>query len=352
VLKVGIIGVGFGGQVHLPAWRGLPAVEVVAVADSGSGAAAKLDGDHVAYGNWRDLLAREDIDVIDVATPPATQRDIVLAALARKRHVLCEKPFGAGLHDAAAMATAQSDDRVAAVGYQFRFEPAFQALRQCFQAGAVGDLLRVDVRWMTGGRADPTRPWGFQHDEVAGGGVGNAFLSHVVDYLLWMTASRLDVDGGARLVIVGARADASGAPRRVTAEDSADLLAHLDGSVPVTVAVSNCLPGGAGHRVEVYGTKGRLSLWHLPPFGRGDVELLLHTGGTVQKQAIEGTADEGDSRIAAVRKLFAAFRGRIDGADAPDLPTFEAGLAVQRVLRGWRAVSPLRRLRDGAAPTE
>lgn len=352
MLRVGIVGAGFGGQVHLPAWRGLPGIDVVAVADSGSGAAARLDGDHAACGDWRDLVARDDIDVVDVATPPAAQREIVLAVLARNRHVVCEKPFGAGLDDAEAMVKAAAGGRVAAVGYQFRFEPAFQALRRCLRNGAVGSLERIDVRWMTGGRADPARPWGFQHDGAAGGGVGNAFLSHVIDYLLWMTSGRLDVDGGSRLVIVDARTDASGGLRRVTAEDSAEFHARLDGAVPVDVAVSNCVPGGEGHHVEVHGVKGRLSFRHRPPFRSGDAALLLHAGGTVQPQAIEATAGEGDSRINAVRKLFAAFRDRVEGADAPDLPTFAAGLVVQRVLRDWCAVSPLRRLGDGAKPTD
>jgi predicted dehydrogenase len=339
VLKVGIVGAGFGGRVHLPAWRGVPDVDVVAVADSGSGVAAKLGGDHVAYSDWRDLVARDDIDVVDVVTPPTAQRAIVLAALARKRHIFCEKPFGADLDDAIALHHAQLTDRIAAVGYQFRFEPAFQKLRHCLRAGAVGDLLRVDIRWMTGGRADPMRPWGFQHDAAAGGGVGNAFLSHVIDYILWMTGGGLGVEGGARSTIVGSRPDASGFQRRVTAEDSVDFLANLDGSISVNVVISNCMHGGEGHRVEFYGTGGRLSLWHRPPFRSADVELLLHARGGTEKEEVSALADDGDSRIAAVRKLFSVFRDRIDGAAAHDLPTFDAGLAVHRVLRDWRAVS-------------
>ena len=339
MLKVGIIGTGFGGTVHLPAWRSLPDVAVVAVADAGSGAASKLDGDHAAYSDWKALMARGDIDLIDVVTPPAVQREIVLAALTRDRHVLCEKPFGAGFDDAVIMSGAQNPNCITGVCYQFRFEPAFQKLRALLQSGAIGSMLRIDVRWMTGGRSDPTRPWGFQHDVEAGGGVGNAFLSHVVDYLLWSTQARLSVDGGTRTVMIGSRPDDAGIPRKVTAEDSADFLGRLDDAVPVNVAISNCVPGGEGHRVDMYGKRGRLSLSFFPPFRSTDVELVLHHEDKLEPQLCESGSGVGDSRFPAVRSLFEAVQARIDGATSSDVPTFDDGLTVQRVLRDWRAAA-------------
>lgn len=344
MLRVGIVGAGFGGQVHLPAWCSLPEVKVVAVADAGSGAAAKLAGDHVAYGNWQELVGRDDIDLVDVVTPPAAQREIVLAALANERHVLCEKPFGATLDDALAMRAAQVSHRISAINYQFRFEPVFQKFRQVLQSGVVGDLLRVDVRWMTGGRADPTRSWGFQHDAAAGGGVANSFLSHVIDYIRWSTRSELVVDAGGRIVITAARPDTFGQQRSVTAEDGLDFLGHLQNWIPVSIAISNCMTAGEGHNVEVQGTQGRLSLWHRPPFRSGDVELVLYRKGFSQAQEIQTIAANDDSRFAAVRDLLSSLRERISGASSNDVPSFDDGVAVHRVLHDWRSIATLRAL--------
>lgn len=316
-------------------------MEVVAVADAGSGAAARLGGDHVAYSDWRELLARDDIGLVDIVSPPAAQKTIVLEALKKGHHVLCEKPFGARLEDAIEMCRAQRPDRIAAVGYQFRFEPAFRELRRLLNSGSIGDLLRVDVRWVTAGRANPECRWGFQHDADVGGGVGNAFLSHVVDYILWTTQASLSVDGGTRRVFIDARTDSDGVARKVTAEDSADFLARLDGMVPVNVVVSNCLIGGEGHRVEFYGRLGCLSLVHRPPFGALDLELIVHRDGRSEPQKFEACQSEGDSRLPTVRALLAELKLKIEGIDVSDLPTFKQALVIQEVLGKWRSVAPI-----------
>ena len=332
--------------MHLPAWRSLPRVQVVAVSDAGSGAAAKLPGNHRPYSDWRELMDRPDLDAIDVVAPPAAHKAIVLEALARGRHVLCEKPFGATLDEALAMRAACGPHQIGAVGYQFRFEPAFRKLRQLAQSRAVGDVLRFDVRWMYGGRADPARIWGFQHDGAAGGGVGNAFLSHVLDYVLWITDGRLHTDGGVRATIVAKRFDRTGRQRPVTAEDSADFLGRLDNGVTVNIAVSNCVSGGEGHCVDLYGTEGRIALRHRFPFRNEDVELVLHRRDGVQPQQIETTATDADPRYPAVRNLLSLFLQTISGGPCDDLPTFDDGVAVHRVLDAWRGVAPVQVVDD------
>lgn len=341
------MGAGFGGKVHLPAWRSIPDARVVAVADSGSGRAAQLTGDHIACRSWCELMERADIDLLDVVVPPADQKEIVVAALRARRHVVCAKPFGARLADARAMEAEVPADIVCAIGYQFRYELAWQRMRELIAGGQIGRVLRIDVRWITGNRLNPSGSWNFQHDDQAGGGVGNAFLSHVIDYVRWLSGENLCVDGGRKAILVPFRTDVAGRRYEVTAEDSADLLAATEGGAAVSVTISNCLPNGAGHSVDVYGVHGRLSFRHAPPFRPDDAKLSLHGAGISQSQMLGSIPDvevNGDSRLPALRKLLIATCRRIRGEKTEDLPSVSDGVRVHEALEAWRSLADFPRL--------
>ena len=82
---------------------------------------------------------------------------------------------------------------------QFRFETELQTLRNHLRAGVIGPVRRIDVDWVTGQRADPMLLWGFQNDATVGGGVILGYLSHVVDYVLWLTSDEPVFPGGVLL---------------------------------------------------------------------------------------------------------------------------------------------------------
>jgi len=125
-LRIGVIGVGFGARVHVPAflaegWE-VPVVwgRRQAIA---AGKAAELGIAEVAE-DWQDLVARDDLDAVAVTTPPAAHHEMVMAALRAGKHVLCEKPFALnGLEARAMRDMAREQGLTAMVAHEFRFAP-------------------------------------------------------------------------------------------------------------------------------------------------------------------------------------------------------------------------------------
>src|SRR5690349_10903154 len=123
---VGIIGVGFGAQVHVPAFRS-EGWEVVAICSRDRDKAAKAAADAGITGVHTDpfeLIRRDDIDAVAIITPPRAHHDLSIAALNAGKHVLCEKPFAIDARQAVEMRdTAAMSGLTAMVAHEFRHTP-------------------------------------------------------------------------------------------------------------------------------------------------------------------------------------------------------------------------------------
>ncbi len=339
-MRHAVIGAGYGGGVHLPTFTGMSGIEVVAVVDGGSGRAERFARPGLAaYSDWRRMLDDLRPDSISVAVPPAAQREIVASAIGRGIHVLCEKPLGMDADDAVdLLRMAEVATVTAAVCFQYRFEPGMCALRQQIRSGRLGRLRRIDLGWITAGRADPARPWSWQHDAHSGGGVINAFLPHAADLVRWLSGSDAHSVAARTAVLIPCRLDDKGAKRDVTAEDAVDALIELDGGALANIRITNCQWGGDGMRIEVHGESGLLRFAHRPPFA-GDVELQF-CGRGAEIKAIDVTspvAGEGDSRAPSLRQLAQLFVATANGGvSSPDLPSFRDGEHIQRLLAAVR----------------
>ncbi len=172
-LRVGIIGSGgIARAQHIPNYKRHPRAEVVAVADVDE-RAARLAADQFdipnVYADYNELLARDDVDAVSVATPPAMHHDPVVAAAKAGKHILCEKPM--------ALTVAQCDEMVGAaraagvrlmVGYQPRFSASWQAVRRLIDEGAIGTPHGLNI--ISVGKAAHPRAWFFD-PAIAGGGI-------------------------------------------------------------------------------------------------------------------------------------------------------------------------------------
>jgi predicted dehydrogenase len=340
-LRVGIVGMGFGADVHLPAFRAVPGVDIVALCDSGSGRAQQVAheaGIPAFFHDWRPLLAA-GVDIVSVATPPAFQREVVTAALGAGKHVLCEKPLGRSLAAALSMESVAAQSGLThAVCFQFRFEPGLQEIARIVAGGALGALRRIQASWLTAGRADPKRPWSWQNDLESGGGVLEGFGSHMLDYVAWI-ARRYWLRVQARSsILIPERRDSEGNKRQVTADDSFDLIGELEGGIAANLSASNCQTHGCGHRIEVYGDKGRAVLIHQPPFDQpARLEMETEAGGPTTLPLPTGLnpRDE-DSRLAPFRELVRRFVAAVRGEPAPDLPNFSEGVRIRAALDAAR----------------
>ena len=152
VLGVGIIGAGVIMRRHATAYRCLPELaRLVAVADIDQARAIEAKREHAfqeGYTNYRDLLSRDDIDLVSICTPPQLHMPIIIDALEAGKHVLCEKPMARTLEDADR--TIHIADRYPQLAlsfvYQYRSDPTHLRIRQLIQNRDLGRILMANVR--------------------------------------------------------------------------------------------------------------------------------------------------------------------------------------------------------------
>jgi predicted dehydrogenase len=179
-VRFGLIGCGWiVERNHAPTMARVDTVEVVAVADSSPGR-ADVVGDilgldaNARYSDYHDLLARDDIDIVSVATPPTTHCEIIQAAAARGVHAICEKPLATNLADCDAMIEAcRAASVTLAVYHNYLFMQSTRKLRTLIGAGTIGDVQATRMAglalrpWV--GNAAYRPGWRFSVDQGGGG---------------------------------------------------------------------------------------------------------------------------------------------------------------------------------------
>lgn len=185
-LRVGLIGCGnIGARGHAPAYAQVAEAELVAVCDVNIGRArqvAEATGAEV-YVDYHDLLAREDIDAVDICLPTSLHASVAVEALRHGKHVLCEKPMAVTLEEADAMiAAAREAGRVLMVGHVRRFDPRFVQVKAILEAGEVGRPVHIR-------RAErqhlPFSGDAWYWHPTAGGGIFLDIGVHVTDLFRW-----------------------------------------------------------------------------------------------------------------------------------------------------------------------
>ncbi|MCZ4512637.1 Gfo/Idh/MocA family oxidoreductase [Streptomyces sp. ActVer] len=195
-LGVGMVGYAFMGAAHSQGWRTVgrvfdlprrPVLAAVCGRDAGAvRAAADRLGWAAAETDWRALISREDVDVVDICTPGDSHAEIAVAALAAGKHVLCEKPLANTVEEAEAMAeaaqAAAERGQVAMVGFNYRRVPATSLARQMVSEGRLGTLRHVRVTYLQDWLVDREFPLTWRlRKETAGSGALGDLGAHIVD---------------------------------------------------------------------------------------------------------------------------------------------------------------------------
>jgi predicted dehydrogenase len=223
-IGVAVIGAGMVGRAHANAYRNAstvfalspdrPAPRLVAVADLhepfATDTAARYGFDR-AETDWRAVIDASDVDAVTVAVANSLHREIVEAALAAGKHVLCEKPLAPSVTDAQSMvdAAAAAPGQVNAVGFTFRRSPAINAIKQQVESrlgpvrGFVGDY------WCDYG-CDPQRPMSWRYQGGPGSGVLADIGSHLADLAEFFCGETVGVQGTAMATLVKDRPRALG----------------------------------------------------------------------------------------------------------------------------------------------
>jgi predicted dehydrogenase len=201
-----MIGYAFMGAAHSNAWAtaprafDLPLVPDMAVLVGRDRAAASAAAERLGWRevetDWRAVLDRSDVDVVDICTPGDSHMEIAIAALAAGKHVMCEKPLANTLEQALAMTDAAEQARGvgvrAMVGFNYRRVPALALAREWIGEGRLGTVYQVRAAYRQDWAADPESPlvWRLQRERAGSGALGD-IGSHIVDLAQYLLADTL-----------------------------------------------------------------------------------------------------------------------------------------------------------------
>src|SRR6478609_6217436 len=219
-IGIGLIGYAFMGAAHSQAWRTAPRFfdlplrpELTVLAGRNATAVADAAG-RLGWAStetdWRRVLERDDVALVDVCTPGDTHAEIAIAALEAGKHVLCEKPLANSVAEAEAMAEAAA--RAAArgvrsmVGFTYRRVPAIGLLRDLIAQGTIGEVQQVRAAYRQDWLVDPQMPlaWRLQKEHAGSGALGD-IGAHIVDLTQFVTGQTVDAVTGVLDTIVKQR---------------------------------------------------------------------------------------------------------------------------------------------------
>ncbi|MEC0256170.1 1,5-anhydro-D-fructose reductase [Paenibacillus sp. GM2FR] len=206
-LRVGMIGYKFMGKAHSNAYRSLPMFfpealkpEMVAICGrnvSAVQAAADQLGWNESVTDWKELVNREDIDLIDINAPSDAHKEIAIAAAKAGKHIFCEKPLALTLADAREMLQAAEEAGVThMVGFNYRFSPAVRLAKKLVESGRLGQIYHFRAWFLQDWIMDPQFPlvWRLQK-EVAGSGSHGDLGAHLIDLAHYLVGDMQEVIG-------------------------------------------------------------------------------------------------------------------------------------------------------------
>ncbi|BCW44803.1 Gfo/Idh/MocA family oxidoreductase [Arthrobacter sp. StoSoilB5] len=355
-LGVAMIGYAFMGKAHSNAWRNVgsyfdvPAFEQKVLVGRDAGQVAKAAA---KYGwaesatDWRSVLERDDIHIVDICVPGWMHAEIAIAALEAGKHVLVEKPLANTLAEAEAMTdaavAARSRGVQSMIGFNYRRVPALALARELIAEGRLGTVRHIRAAYLQDWLADAESPMTWRlRKETAGTGALGDIASHAIDQIQYLTGQTILEASGVLKTFVTQRPGPDG-PEDVTVDDAAWATFWLTGEMGASVEASRVATGQKNSmQIEIYGTNGALSFnlenlnelnfldATLPPREQGFRRILVNEP---EHPYLDAWWPQG--HIIGWEHTFTHqirdFLTAIASGEAPS-PSFEDGLQIQRVL--------------------
>ena len=206
-INVGLIGYKFMGKAHSQAWRTVgrffdldaePIMKVVCGRDADAVAQfAERWGWESSSADWREVVARSDVDLIDISTPGHTHAEMAIAAAQAGKHVFCEKPLATSLADARQMLAAVRESGVKhMVNFNYRRCPAVALAKQMIEAGELGEIRHYRATYLQDWLVDPEFPMNWRmRKETAGSGAHGDLGAHAVDLAHYLVGGISEIVG-------------------------------------------------------------------------------------------------------------------------------------------------------------
>jgi predicted dehydrogenase len=222
-VNVAMIGGGFMGKAHALAYAAMPMffwpapaipvrLVVVDVTDALADEARCRFGFAESSSDWRSVIARSDIDLVDIVTPNDSHAEIAIAAASAGKHIICEKPLARTGDKAKAMLDAVARAAVIhMVAFNYRRTPAVALARRFIEEGRIGRVLNFRGTYLQDWSADPDGPlsWRFQK-KVAGSGAIGDIGTHVIDMARYLIGEIAAVNAMVRTYVSSRPLQASG----------------------------------------------------------------------------------------------------------------------------------------------
>lgn len=289
-LNVGIVGYGMMGRAHAYAYRAAPLIRPTSVVFTPVVMSGR-NADEVArvsrdcsidswVTDWRQLIERSDVDVVDICTPPGTHAAIIEAAALAGNDVFCEKPLATNYFDARSALDAVRKAGVRhAIGFNYRRLPAVSLMAEMIANGELGEVHLWRGTWLSDEFVDPDIAFDWRFDAAMGGSTIGDLGSHLIDMATWMLGP-IDEVSAMSSTFVRSRDDA-GSPRTVEVDDASSALARFASGAQGTMEVARAAPRRpCDFTIEVNGSKGTVmfsyaqlnELW----FGTTDDDARLY----------------------------------------------------------------------------
>jgi predicted dehydrogenase len=284
-LGVGMIGYAFMGAAHSQAWRSAghffdlplaPQLNVLCGRDpAATAAAATRLGWADTESDWRRVIERDDVQLVDICTPGDTHAEIAIAALEAGKHVLCEKPLANSVAEAELMVAAAEAARDrgvrSMVGFNYRRVPAISLARQLVAAGRLGRIRHVRAVYLQDWIVDPQFPlvWRLQADRAGSGALGD-IGAHIVDAAQFIVGDQLSGVSGLTETFIkerplpaasaGLRAEGAAGYGPVTVDDAALFIGRFAGGALGSFEATRFATGRKNAlRIELNGSRGSLA---------------------------------------------------------------------------------------------
>jgi predicted dehydrogenase len=271
-LRVALIGHEFMGRAHASAWRqvarffDVPLQPELAVVCGRSeprvrAAAARL-GFPESSTDWREVVARPDVDLVDICTPGDSHRAIAVAAAAAGKAILCEKPLANSLAEAEEMlAAVQRAGVLHMLCHNYRRLPAVQLARHYIADGRLGRIHHFRGTYLQDWIADPAFPlvWRLQRERAGSGALGD-IASHSIDLARFLVGEIAEVSGLLQTFVPERPLEGGVGRGAVTVDDAALALVRFESGAIGSIEGSRFCPGRKNHnRFEINGSRGSLA---------------------------------------------------------------------------------------------
>jgi predicted dehydrogenase len=278
-LNIGLVGYGFMGRTHsnaflqAPRFFDFPYRPVLKAVCARNAGKAKIFAENWGYESietdWRALVARDDIDLIDIASPNNTHAEIAIAAAKAGKMVMCEKPLGRTAKEAKTMVDAVEAAGVPnMVWYNYRRVPAVAMLKSLLEEDRFGRIFHYRSQFLQDWTISQELPQGGEglwrlDASVAGSGVTGDLLAHNIDMALWLNGPIVEVSAVTETFIKERKHNLTGKVEPITIDDaSAFLCRFANGSLAIFEATRFARGHKALFTLEINGERAS-AMWDL-----------------------------------------------------------------------------------------